>query len=70
MRLLTVEEVAEILGVAVRRTYELARTGLLPSVRLGRQVRFDEDALRRFIDSGGRTLGDEPSAPRGTRWDQ
>lgn len=54
MRLLTAKEVSEGLRVPVARVYELARTGVLPVVRLGeRQVRFNEDALRDWVARGG-----------------
>lgn len=54
MRLMTADEVAEILSVPRARVYELAREHLLPCVRLGeRQVRFEEEALREFIRQGG-----------------
>ncbi len=45
--------VGEILGVSPFRVYELARLGLLPCVRLGRQIRFDPDRLREWIQAGG-----------------
>jgi len=41
------------------RAYELARVGILPDgvvVRLGRQIRFDEDALVDWIRGGGQAL--------------
>lgn len=54
--LLRVEEVAKRLNISVARCYELARQNVLPAVRLGRQVRFDPDALDEFIRSGGQAL--------------
>ena len=56
MRLLRAVEVAEELGVSVPRVYELARTGLIPSVRIGRQIRFHADQLRAWVDRGGCSL--------------
>ena len=53
MKLLTVPEVAQVLRVPVARAYELTRSGVIPCVRLGRQVRVSEAALRRFISDGG-----------------
>jgi excisionase family DNA binding protein len=50
MRLLTAQDVARILRVPAPRVYALARRGMLPSVRLGRQVRFSEEALARFFE--------------------
>lgn len=52
--------VKELLGLrSEQRVYECARLGLIPSVRIGRQVRFDEDALREWIQRGGNV---EPTA--------
>lgn len=55
-KLLTIDEVAGILNVKVARAYELARTGLLPTVRLGRQVRVEERRLIAWIEAGGAAL--------------
>jgi excisionase family DNA binding protein len=55
-RLLQADEVAAMLGVSVQRVYALAREGLLPSVKLGRQVRFDSKQLEEWIKSGGTEL--------------
>lgn len=54
-RLAKVEQVTQILNVDKHRVYELARD-VMPSgvvVRLGRQVRFDVDALNTWIRNGG-----------------
>ena len=56
MRLLRMTEVAEILGVSLARAYALAREGLIPAVRLGRQVRVEHAALRKWIEDGGHSL--------------
>ena len=55
-RLLRIQEVAHRLDVSVHRAYELARQGMIPAVRLGRQVRVDADELERFIEAGGSGL--------------
>ena len=55
-KLLTIDEVAGILNVKVARAYELARTGLLPTVKLGRQVRIEERRLIAWIEAGGAAL--------------
>lgn len=49
-------EVAERLGVSLQRAYEMGRCGLLPVVRLGRQMRVEEGRLISWINSGGRAL--------------
>ena len=56
LRLLTVDETAEILKVKKHRVYELARLRLLPAVHLGRQLRIDEQRLREWIANGGSSL--------------
>lgn len=56
MNLLLMDEVADTLRVPKRRAYELARLGLLPVVRVGRQVRVAEPALDAWIEAGGQAL--------------
>jgi excisionase family DNA binding protein len=59
-RLLTAREVSEALGLPKWRVYQLAREEDLPSVRLGRSLRFDGDALAEWIQAGGTAAhGDE-----------
>jgi len=55
-KLLRIPTVAKILDVSEDRVYSLAREGVLPHVRLGRQIRVDSDALEEFINSGGKAL--------------
>jgi hypothetical protein len=58
MRLITVKKFSEVVNVRLARGYELARR-LPPGVKvgLGRQVRINEEALAKWIESGG-TLSD------------
>lgn len=60
-RMLQAPEVAEILDVSLPRVYELVRTGVLPAVRLGRQIRVDPRKLQAFLDGGGQCLPDRRS---------
>jgi len=59
--LLKPAEVAEVLGVARTRAYELIGSGMLPTVRVGSAVRVPADALRRWVEEntaqGGATVG-------------
>jgi excisionase family DNA binding protein len=55
-RKLTLQEAAEVLQVSYHRAAELARQGLLPVIRLGRQIRVCPDQLEAFIAKGGRAL--------------
>jgi excisionase family DNA binding protein len=51
-RLLTVEQVAQMLGMSGAWVYQHssgARRPLLPSVRLGRSIRFRRESLERFV---------------------
>jgi excisionase family DNA binding protein len=50
-RLLTVDEVAERLGVRKQWVWAQARAGRIPCVRLGRYKRFREEALDDWIRS-------------------
>jgi excisionase family DNA binding protein len=63
MRLLTANEVANILRVSTARVYELARSKSIPSITLGqRQIRFDETALLEWIGSSvSKTGASEPT---------
>ncbi len=56
MKLLRAEQVAEILDISKARVYELIRDGILPSVRLGRQVRVADSILEEWIEEGGQAL--------------
>jgi putative molybdopterin biosynthesis protein len=66
--LLTAQQVAVLLQVPTARVYQLAREGLIPTVRLGRQVRVSASALNEWIADGGRALpdgwrrGDQPES--------
>jgi len=57
-RLLTAQQVADMTGIPLSRVYELARTGDMPVVRMGRAMRFSAPALLKWINSGG--TGSEP----------
>jgi excisionase family DNA binding protein len=52
-RLLTAPQGAERLDVTLARLDELVRTGTLPAVRIGRQIRFSHETLAQWIDDGG-----------------
>ena len=49
-RLLNVREAARYLGLEVDTIYKKARLRELPSVKVGRALRFDVEALERFIE--------------------
>lgn len=49
-RLLNVQEAARYLGLQVDTVYKKARLAELPSVKVGRALRFDVVALDRYIE--------------------
>jgi excisionase family DNA binding protein len=53
MALKDAEFVEQFTGLSKQRIYECARLGLIPCVRIGRQVKFDEDALKEWARHGG-----------------
>ncbi len=62
LKLLTVKEAAALLRITPHSVYRMARTGAVPRVRIGRQVRFDEAALEAWIAaqaSAASTNGEE-----------
>jgi len=58
-RLLKIREVAEILNVSLDRAYTLCREGIIPSVRIGRSLRFSEGDISDFIKQGGKGYKEE-----------
>ena len=63
MRLLTVREGADVLRVKPARAYQLIREQVFPPgvvVRIGnKQLRFSEDGLRAWIETGGNSANQE-----------
>ena len=55
-QLLTLEQTARVLTVTYSRAAELARQGVIPVVRIGRQIRVNPDDLNQFIANGGKAL--------------
>ena len=55
-RTLTVEEAAKALGIGRSAGYAAARSGELPTVRIGRRLLVPRDALERML------TGDRPAA--------
>ena len=48
---LSVGEVAAILGIGLSNIYTLVRCGRIGSLRIGRQFRIPRNELRKFLDS-------------------
>jgi excisionase family DNA binding protein len=56
MELLTAAEVANLLKVSSDRVYAMAREGLIPTIHLGRHLRFDAAALKEWAAKGGQAF--------------
>jgi excisionase family DNA binding protein len=54
-KLLKVEDIAELFSLSEERVYTLARQGILPVIKIGRQLRFAETAINSFIENGGKS---------------
>jgi hypothetical protein len=48
-------QVAAAVGMTVKRIQEIARLGLLPGFKVGRNWRFDPDSVRAWIKGSGRS---------------
>lgn len=58
-RLLTADDLAQRWQVPRAHVYRLAREGRVPTVRLGRYVRYRADAIEEFERAGGETTNRE-----------
>jgi excisionase family DNA binding protein len=56
-RLLTAEDVAQILGMRTDFLYRLAREGRIPHLRFGRTLRFRAEAIETWLEEQERGNG-------------
>lgn len=54
-KLQTIEWASEIIGIPKTSCYAMARQGILPVVKVGRQYRVDPEALREWVRKGGQS---------------
>lgn len=53
-----ISELAEILNLGRTATYQLVRSGKIPTIRIGRAIRIPVEALERWIaEQNGNTTG-------------
>lgn len=52
--ILTIAETATLLRISPNRTYELARQGVIPTVRLGRRIIVPRRLLNDWLDAAAR----------------
>jgi excisionase family DNA binding protein len=55
-QLITANEIARMLNVTKARVYDLARQGIIPSIDMGRNIRFDTEQIESWIRNGGKSL--------------
>ena len=49
---MTIREVAQYLRISEAKVYELARSGTIPALRIGKSWRFQKDLLKEWIRKG------------------
>ena len=54
--MLTADEASTLLRIRRPQIYALARDGIIPSVRIGRAVRFSRTQLLQWIEAGGASI--------------
>jgi excisionase family DNA binding protein len=63
----TVQEAATILGVGRNKAYEAARSGEIPTIRIGKRLLVPRAALKRLLAVGAQSLGvNDPAQPEET----
>lgn len=50
---LQISQVADLLEISDTTARRLVKTGVLPAVRVGRQIRIDQKRLQEWLNSGG-----------------
>ena len=61
LAVLTVPQVAKILGIGRNQAYEAARRGDIPAIKIGKRILVPELALQHMLESAG-NVG-HPSSP-------
>ena len=46
---MTIKDVAQYLRISEAKVYELARTGSIPALRIGKSWRFQKDLLKQWV---------------------
>jgi excisionase family DNA binding protein len=56
MKLLSVYEASELLGLDIDSLYRYVRQDIIPAVYIGRRVKFSEEQINAFITNGGKRI--------------
>jgi len=50
---LQISQVSELLEISDTTTRRLVKRGVLPAIRVGRQIRIDQQRFQKWLDTGG-----------------
>ena len=50
---LQISQISDLLGISETTTRRLVKKGVLPAIRVGRQIRIDERRFQDWLDGGG-----------------
>lgn len=53
-KMLRASDVAKMLDLDIQRVYDYTRKGLLPSIRIGKIIRYSPAQIHAFIEKGGK----------------
>jgi excisionase family DNA binding protein len=57
-RFLQIAQVSALLEISDTTTRRLVKKGVLPAIRVGRQIRIDQRRFQEWLDSGGGPIGE------------
>ena len=63
----TIEEAATILGVGRNKAYEAARSGEIPTIRIGKRLLVPQVALNRLLAAEAQTVGANAQSDKASR---
>jgi excisionase family DNA binding protein len=55
-RTIKIEEAGKVLGISRNTAYEAARSGELPTIKIGKRLLVPKVALDRLLDSAGQSI--------------
>jgi putative molybdopterin biosynthesis protein len=58
---LQISQVSDLLEISDTTTRRLVKKGVLPAIRVGRQIRIDQRRLQEWVDGGGGGARKQPS---------
>jgi excisionase family DNA binding protein len=65
-KFMRISEASETLNISTTTIRRLIKAGVLPAVRVGRQIRIDRDRLREWLAAGGGQVRKQGACPSRT----